>query len=463
MPAVPPEAEIERAPPAGLVLKRLAAGFRGRSFAADGLWVVATQIVGKGAATLLTLLAARYLPVSDFLAVTYLFTTAALLSTYLAAGLPLTVSRVVAEGRDDRSWSGDDRLGAVLLVTVATSVCAFTLAPLYLPWLLSNAAPAPGWLLVVAAVATTWAALAQAGLYGSGHYRAAFPPILLGTLLLLASTGVALSLQSTTLLIWGNIVGIIVPTLLYGRHLHREGVLGRRHWRRWPSRAALAEVLATTLPNLGICVIYASMNWVLARTLVERQETADQFNQYAIGLQWFSLVLFVPLAFGQVLFPKFVQKSRSSSLATGQIVVPAALTFGIVLLCALIGTTLTPVLSVVYGGNYQFSSAFVFTILLAAALSGAVNLLGSFVMATRGFTAWLLINIASALVAGALFWLVPITTAFKAARVLCLIQVTPLVISCILVVRHRSRYPISHGSREEVVPIPSATLLNDQR
>lgn len=463
MPAAPPEAARRTRLPAWRIVIRLVAAFRSHSFAADGFWVVATQIIGKGSATLMSLLLARMLTVGDFSAFTYLFATGTLLSSYVAAGLPQTVSRVVAEGRDHASWTGDDRLGAVLLVAAVSSGAAIAGAPLYLPWLLSDEVPISGPLLIAAALAITWTALAQAALYASGQFRAAFPPVVVGTVLVLVCSAAAIVVGSSTLLILGNIAAILAPAIAYTRRLYRAGVLAPLHWQRRPGRAALREVLVTALPGLGCSVIYASINWLLARTLIEQQETADQFNEYAIGLQWFSLVLFVPLAFGQVLFPKFVQKTRSSTLGLAQIVVPPALTFGIVLCCAVAGTVLTPLISWVYGGHYSFSRLFVFTMLLAAALSGAVNLLGSFVMAARGFAAWLLVNIASGAVAGLLLWLLPLGSAFAAARVLCLVQLTPLVIASVLVVHHRAKHPLTHGSREEVVAVPAATPLNDQR
>lgn len=460
MPASP-ETRTGRRPSALRVVRQLLAAFRGHSFATDGAWVVATQIVGKGSGTIMLLLLARFLSVRDFASFTYLFTTATLLSTYVAAGLPLTISRVVAEGRDDRSWPDDDRLGAVLLVTAAATLGVLVLAPLYLPWLLSDEVPVSGSLIVVAGLAITWVGLAQAGLYGSGRFREAFLPVVAGTMLLFASAAAAVLLQNIVILIAGNIAGMLVSAAAYTRHLFRQRVLVPRHWLQWPRRRSVREVLATTLPGLGFSVIYASTNWLLARTLVERQATPDQFNQYMIGLQWFSLVLFVPLAFGQVLFPKFVQKARSSALTVTQIVLPAALTFATVLACALVGTALTPLVSWLYGGQYQFARLFVFTILLAAALSGAVNILGSFVMAARGMAAWLLVNMASAVVAVLLLWSLPLDTAFEAARTLCLIQLTPLAIATVLVVRHREKHPLTHASREEVVALPAAAPLNE--
>jgi len=431
-------------------LKSLVDGLSTRAFAVNGAWVIGTQVVGKGTATLLSLLLARSLSVGEFATFSYLFTTAAALSSYLAAGLPIAILRAVAEGREERSWARDDRLGAILLIGALTVGVAILAAPIYLPWLSSDEVPVPGFLLLVAALAMTGAGLGQAGLYGSGRFRAAFHPVLVGSAIVVAFTMASLVLDSLTVLIVGNIAGICWSAFAYFRDLFRHGVLHRRHWSGWPARAAVGDVLGTNLPGLGINIVYASMGWILVRFLIEQQISPDQFNMYAIGYQWFSLVLFIPLAFGQVLFPQFVAQVQSGSLSMPKIFFPAGFTFAAVAACALIGSLLTPVLSWIYGAKYHFEPAFVLTILLAAALSGTVTLLGSFVMAARSVGIWLLVYVATALVAVALVWILPLSTALEAARTLCLIQLTPLVCAIVIAIRYRrSRlaHPASHPKK----------------
>lgn len=431
-----------------MTLKSLINALSTRAFAVNGAWVVATQVIGKGTATLLSLLLARSLSVGNFAIFSYLFTTAAALSSYLAAGLPIAILRAVAEGREERSWARDDRLGAILLIAALTSVLAVLAAPVYLPWLSSNEVPVSGPLLLAAALAMTGAALGQAGLYGGGRFRAAFRPVLVGTAIVVACTIAGLALNSLTTLIVGNIAGILWIAFAYVRDLFRHGVLHRRHWSGWPERTAIVDVLGTNLPGLGINIVYASMGWILVRFLIEQQVSPDQFNMYAIGYQWFTLVLFIPLAFGQVLFPQFVAQVRSGSLSMAQIALPAGLTFSAVFACALVGSLLTPALSWVYGGKYQFEPAFVFTILLAAALSGTVTLLGTFVMAARSVGLWSLVYMTTALVAAALVWVLPLSTALEAARMLCLIQLTPVALAIVIAAHYQRDRLVQSTSRQ---------------
>lgn len=419
------------------MLKRLLDGLATRAVATDGVWVIATQVIGKGMATILSLLLARTLSVADFATFSYLFATAAVLSSYLAAGLPIAILRSVAEGRADRSWDRDDRIGAILLLAGISSTLAVLASPIYLPWLSSNEVPVSGPLLLLAALAMTAVAMGQAGLYGGGQFRAAFTPILTGTAIVVAGTATALLLNSVTVLIVVNIAGILWPAAAYVRSLRRFRVLVPRHWRAWPGRGALVDVLRINLPGLGINIVYASMGWAIVRLLIEQQVSTDQFNMYVIGYQWFSLVLFVPLAFGQVLFPQYVAQARDGSLSMPQIIYPAGLTFLVLVVCAVLGTLLTPVLSTIYGANYHFDPAFTFTILLAAAISGAVNLLGAFVMAARSVAVWLLVYVAAAIVAAVLVLTMPVSTALEAARVLCFTQVTPIVLAVAIAAHYR--------------------------
>lgn len=418
--------------------KRGLAGLRGASAVTNGAYVIVTQVIGKGAATILTLVLARVLTTADFSAFTYTFFTATLLSSYLALGLQFAISRVVSEGVARRSWADDGRLGAILMLNGGVSVAALALAPIYLPWLMSDEVPAAGVLVVIAGLVFTWAALAQAGLYSTGRFREALMPVISGTAFVIVATGIGLFAHSLPVLIWGNIVGAAIPALAYARLLWRDGVLARPHLTRPPGRGAVAAVLTTALPGLGVAIVYASITWLIARTLIEQQATPDQFAQYALGLQWFSLVLFVPLAFGQVLFPRFLLKAHDGDLTAAQIAFPAALTFGTVLACAIVGSLIAPALSWIYGAQYQFAPSFVFTILLAAALSGTVNLLGSYVMAARGTGVWLLVNLASGAIALLLLDQFPPTSAFEAARVLAVIQLTPVAIAC-AIIRRQSR------------------------
>jgi O-antigen/teichoic acid export membrane protein len=159
---------------------------------------------------------------------------------------------------------------------------------------------------------------------------------------------------------------------------------------------------------------------MIARTLVDHQASADQFNQYVIGMQWLGLALFVPLALGQAVFPRLIEKDRAGELSPAAILKPAAFTVAVVMGIALLATLGTPLLQVVYGPEYPFSRWFVLAVLSAAALGGAVNLLGYYIMARHSTEVWFGINLTSVAISSPILLLSPPETAFAAALILCL-------------------------------------------
>ena len=417
--------------------KRTRNALAGDGIAGSGFYVMLTQVIGKGTFTLTSILLANVLSVSEFASYTYFFVTSALLSSYISFGIPLSAVRVISEGAVDRSWSSDERVGAIVVLSLAAALVAAFAAPFYMPLLLPDEIPLAGAFVVAGAIAAAWAALAQAAIYANGGFREAFWPVLAGSVLLVAAVAFSLVVHSLAFLIAANIASMLIPTIAYVRHLARCRVVGWASVRRIPRWPVVRAVLAIALPGLGVTTIYATMNWLAARALVEHQGSPDQFNQFALGMQWFALVLFIPLAFGQVLFPRFVQQAHAGALPLGAIIKPAGFTFAVVLACAVIGAAGQPLLPLVYGPQYDFPRVFVFTILVAAAFGGAVNLLGSYVMAIRGTGTWFGVNLVSPAVGLPVIVWAPPTTAFESARLLCLCYGALTLVAVAVIWRHR--------------------------
>lgn len=406
---------------------------RKASIVGSSLYVISTQIVGKGTSAILSILLARSLTTEQFSTYNYFFITSTLLSSYFSLGLPFAIARVVAEGSVHKSWAHDDRVGAIWVLIASVTAAAFILSPFYLPPLLSDEIPLTGVLVVIGGLSLGWAGLAQAALYAHEAFREAFWPVILGTLLLVSMAAVGVVMHDVNVLICGALIGVLTPTVLYVRYLMKVGIVHRKGMfrTRWRS---IGAVLGTSLPGLGIAAIFVTINWLISRTLVEHQVGAGEFAKFALGMQWFSLVLFVPLAFGQVLFPRFLQRAYRSNLHRREATLPAGLTFVLVAVCALAGAAAAPLLVVIYGANYDFSREFVFTILMGAASAGAVNLLGSYVMAVRGTGTWFVVNFISAALACTALFVNPPSTALDAARLLCAIYVV-LAMLAYLVIR----------------------------
>lgn len=412
-----------------------------RAVVGNGLYVICGQIVGRGTSVLLSLILARVLTIPQFAVYNYFSVTSALLASYFAFGLQFAVAKVVAEGNAGRSWREDGRIGAILVVVAAVLVAALALSPLYLRLLLPDNIALPGILLVMGGLVMSWLSNAQAGMYAHGAFRRAFWPVLWSTAALVPISVVAILRRDVDLLIGGIILTALIPTIAYVRHLVQAGILGWHSAGR-SSWGSVGAVLGISLPGLGIAGIFVTTNWLISRTLVEHQVNPQEFNKFMLGMQWFSLVLFIPLAFGQVLFPRFLQRAHGSTLAVREAVIPAALTFGMILAAAVVASFLTPLLPVFYGARYDFTHMFVFVILIAAAFAGATNLLGSYVMAVHGTGTWFLVNLAAAGLTILFLFAAPPASALAAAVLLCAIYSVLAALACAVIWRGKKPRPL---------------------
>jgi hypothetical protein len=213
-------------------------------------------------------------------------------------------------------------------------------------------------MMMVGALTFAWFGIMHAGMQGAGAFKHVLVPVTIGSAVLLLFCGWSYAVQATEPLMIGLILSFVLPGLLFGRYLRRHDLLPWRALLSRPNRSAVREIGATALPSLGNAVIFAGVNWWIARSLIEHQSNPDGFVHFAVGMQWFSLALFVPLAVGQAL-------------------------------ASLVAVPATPLLSLIYGENFSFSIWFVLAIMAAASLSAPAGVLGQSIIAQSGAAMWL--------------------------------------------------------------------------
>jgi O-antigen/teichoic acid export membrane protein len=171
------------------------------------------------------------------------------------------------------------------------------------------------------------------------------------------------------------------------------------------------------------------VNWWIAWNLLEKQQYPEAFAKFSIGMQWFSLALFVPLALSQVLFPRFVRMSDSDQLPLRTIATPALMSCAMVAVVLLVAVLSTPVLSIVYGQQLTFSRPFVLSIMLAACLSAPAGILGQAIIAASGAGTWLKLYLVFLVLGGAIpiWW--PPETELSASNILVLVNAGLLLVS----------------------------------
>lgn len=186
-------------------------------------------------------------------------------------------------------------------------------------------------------------------------------------------------------------------------------------------------------PTLAIGIINGGVVWLVTRVLFEHAVSTAEFNKFVIGMQWFVLILFLPNALGNALFPRFLHAAREGRLDIRVAAGVALSVFASIAVIALAASLFTPLLSSLY--QYSFTRDFVLVILAAAAIAGPVTMLSYPIIALFGVGRWLVVNLVLLGVTVALLSLVPPTTAFEAALIVCAGNGAVLLLAMLLLTR----------------------------
>ena len=379
----------------------------------DTSLVAIGQSLFKGTLYLASIALSRSLTVDQFATFGYFSVTSRFLSIFFAAGLTIAATKAFADASADQRDA--DRTAAVVFLLISAALLGTALSPLYLPIVDDEEIRLDGGWLIVGAAAQGAYAVGLAAMFGASAFRRLLVPMAIGSAALLLGAAVSARTGEVTPALVGYVASFLAPALLFGAGLYRRGPLRLL----LPSKAALATVVRTALPTLAIGTISAGVVWLVMRVLFDHAESVVEFNKLVIGMQWFVLVLFLPNALGNALFPRFLHGAREGRLdvrLAGGIALSAFAAIGVLAILALL---LTPLLSELYGQHYQFTRAFVFAIVAAAALAGPVTMLSYPVIAAFGAGRWLLVNLVLLATVVGLLAIRPPQTALEAALVLC--------------------------------------------
>lgn len=420
------------------------ARLRSRAIVGDTAAVIAAQIWSKGVVYGVTLLMARFLGVRDFATFNYFLLTSTLLSGYLTMGLPLAITKLIAGAGDGGDESRYQAMAAVLSITGVTTLLACVAAPVYLPLLLSNELPLSGlWILAAAALAS-WCALGQTALYAVRQFKWALVPNIVGSLVFVAAAIISARAGEVEPLLIGGVVTPLVTGVGLAILLRRHHVLPPGNPFRRVSKALARHALAIALPGLGLSVLAATWSWLVARSLLEQQNSSEDFAMFAIALQWFALLMLIPLGASQAVFPRYVEMATSRHIHWRAVLMPAAGTFAALLLLAPLGALAAPVLTWLYGGQYQFSPYLLLIVTLTAAINAPQSLLSTAVIAWHGAGTWLLANLVALAVCLTCLHLAPPRTGFE-AFVILLVTISTLLICALLLLRRAGKRTSGHS------------------
>lgn len=143
-------------------------------------------------------------------------------------------------------------------------------------------------------------------------------------------------------------------------------------------------ILSSMGPLIFVSIISASGTWVIGRLILS--DSNKNFASFSIGMQWYSLALFIPTMVSRVLLP-FLIKSKKNN--TKLIFNNCYLVGFFCLFTSFLSYISYPFINNFYGDQYNLHPFLIPSYLLAAAIGASSNILGNFIISRNKEIQWL--------------------------------------------------------------------------
>ena len=384
-----------------------------REAIAGGGWTLAGTLVGRVAYAGALLFAAARLGSADFGAFTLAQSTALVITSVSALGLPVAATKLVSEARSGRMLRPEQFIGATLLLTASVGICAAVafagVSGLVADIVLQQ--PEVAGFLVIAAPLVLLVPLAEVQgslLAALERFRslATFRAIR-GSVAAALVGGVCLASPSIGALLSALVAAEAVSCAVGWRLLtvaRRETGFDRRS-SVLEIRAAVRPLLRVSLPALLAGVSLLPALW-LGQVILSRQpDGLEQVGIFAVAYRWHVLALFVPATMGSVLLP-ILGRLKSNALhadARDLFVRYGGFTLALAVPAALILVVFSGPIMGLQGSEYAVGAS-VLAVLGLAVVPSALNTVASQMAVAEGRLAlwvWSDVALAGVLVVGA--------------------------------------------------------------
>ncbi len=147
-------------------------------------------------------------------------------------------------------------------------------------------------------------------------------------------------------------------------------------------------IINTIGPMMFVSLIAASGIWVIGKfILLQSVNSMENFALFSIGLQWYSLALFIPTMLSKVILP-YLFKNKNEDYT----VVLRSNCMIIMIFClflAIVAYFVYPYIIIFYKGVYSFSPFYIPLFLILAGISACCNIMGNVIIASNREYTWL--------------------------------------------------------------------------
>ncbi|WP_324689970.1 oligosaccharide flippase family protein [Cobetia sp. D5] len=358
----------------------------------NALWSSAAQLFNRGGLVVASILLSTRLNTDSFAAYSYFYLTVSMIATYAALGMGVTASKFFAE-----SSISEDKppIGSLWLLSIVFGVIV-SIVLLTIPnsWV-DGELDTPSWLYAVGVLIITLGIIPNGGILGLEKYAQATFVSALSTIVLLVGTLLFSTSGNSSHAIYIYIAANLIQTI--GTVIIVTKTLGITYLKDTIifTSESFNKILMFTGPMIGVSILSASGPWIMGRIMLTQPMGNENFSLYAIGMQWFSLALFLPGMVSRVLLPRLIRSGfeyNNVDESKKTVRYACLITMLLATVTACICSILSPWLLSMYGDIYTGKSWVIIGFLFSAACLAPANTLGNAIISKNGQLKWLIIT-----------------------------------------------------------------------
>jgi O-antigen/teichoic acid export membrane protein len=364
---------------------------RSTSLTQNAAWSVLSQLLSRGTLVLASMILANSLDSGGFAIYAFFHLSVGLLVTYSSIGMGLTSTKLFAQWIRTDASREKVPIGTLWLLSWLFGTLVF-LVIIWMPTGLLDGGvlDVSSLFLGLGVLFASMNVIPNGALIGLECYRSLFFSSLISALIILIGSIAAASARSVDLaiatLLAANLIQSLISSALI---LFRIGLVNLVKSIKVNSRA-LHTVFNTAGPMFVVGILAATGPWLIGRMILDGTQGEKQYAMYAIGLQWFSLALFLPGVISRVIMPRMVKTSHTNPISDTALLrraIHAALVASALTIIS--GMMLAPFVGTLYGDEYGMLNWIIVAFLVCALPAAPSNTISNALIARDGQWGWL--------------------------------------------------------------------------
>lgn len=347
-----------------------------------------SHILSRGGLILSSIVISSLMDEANFLIYSYFILTSTTISIYSALGIGITTSKLYTEL--NKSVNNTD--SPIITIWILNIIIAFLGGLLFIFFsekIIPNSIELKNIYFTCLIIVMCIDVYASNALIGLEKYMS----LCVSSFVFLISTMIVIYLSIKNNNIYYAIIGLIISAALQ-LILHSLFLflyLSKMHYlsKIKVKLAHLKEIAKTMGPMMFVSLFAASTTWIIGQYILSSQDNATiEFNLFSIGLQWFSLAVFIPTVFSRVLLNYFINYSHADTLTIAKKNIFLMLTLFLVI--AAFSYICFPLIEMVYE-KYKVPILLIPIFILTAGINASSNILGNILISKNKEWIWLFI------------------------------------------------------------------------